>query len=287
MVSATLTERTPNLVPVPPDWMQRQGQQGRRTDRNINDIYWKRSERESSPGWIIVGPSAIEGADGRPLTRQAERWIRKGRIPLIEYSYTDRISPITGHRETIETAADRLTTDARYYWFFRNGGAHLFPIEQIVEHHWHITPPFGLSRDVFPQLREWDVPEAVWCGACAAPTAPLNSEEELVTHLLITHRMTLPQARELMDSYNVHERPRGQRGLVLRRKAEVIEQQAPPPVVEASPDQPKPRLIVCDNCGERFETGLDKARHVKNKVCLASQPADAMHGQVESTNFDG
>ena len=277
-----------NLTPVQPEWMQRQGQQGRRTDRTINDIYWKRSERESSPGWIIMGPSAIPGSDGRPLAMQAERWIRKGRVPLVEYSYTDQVSPITGHRETIEpaTATNRMGTDFRYYWLFKNGGAYLFPIEQIVEHHWHIQPPFGLSVDVFPQLREWDVPDPFWCGACPQINIPHNSEEQLITHLLITHRMSLPQARELLASYDVHTKPSGTRGIVLRRKAVQIEEQAEEKVVVASPDQPKARLLICNACGAQFSTNVEKARHSRKGVCPASQPAGAMNGQVES-NSDG
>lgn len=292
MVNATMTERTPNLQPVPPEWMARQASRGPSSNRNLNDVYWQKGAHDANPGWIIVGPTAVPGADGRPLTRQAERWMRKGRVPLIEYSYTNRISPLTGHRETIETNEDRLTTEDRYYWLFANGGAHLFPIEQIVAHHWHINPPYGLTTDVFPQLREWEVPLPHWCGACATATVPLNSEEELVTHLLITHRQTLPQARDLIASYDVHERPRGTRGLVLRRKAAAVERENEGRQVEPSPDQPRSKLIVCDACGESFANGLEKARHVKGEHPSAkdkdstSQPADAMNGQAESDGPD-
>src|SRR3990167_9067645 len=181
MVSASIGPATPDLVPVPPDWLQRQQQrQGPNANRNINDIYWRKPD-----GWIIVGHSALPGTNGRPLTAQAESLIRKGWEPLIEYSYTDRVSPKTGHRETIEVATDRLGTPDRYYWLFKNGGAHLFTIEQIVEHHWHLNPPYGLPRTVFPQLREWDVPDAYWCPACPGDQQARNSEEQVVTHLMI------------------------------------------------------------------------------------------------------
>lgn len=282
MVSATLSESTPNLVPVPPDWLANQGQQGPSTNVNINDIYWKKGPRESDPGWIIIGPSAELGSDGRPLTRQAESWIRKGRTPLVELSYTNRVSQRTGRRETLEMNADRLGTPDRYYWLFRNGGASLFTIEQIVAHHWHITPPFGLSLEVFPQLKEWEVPDPFFCGACTAEAPPRNSEEELISHLIIGHRMTLPAARDLINSYDVHERPRAARGLTIRRKAQAFEQAAAAVSDQPSPDQPKSRLIVCDDCGESFADGLAKARHVKKGHEPASQPADAMNGPVES-----
>lgn len=284
---AAVAERTPNLIPVPPEWLEKQGQRGPNTNRNINDCYWKKGPHDSDPGWIIVGPSAQPGPDGRPLTRHAEKWMRQGREPLVEYSFTNRVSPRTGQRETIETNADRLTTEDRYYWLFANGGAHLFPIEQIVAHHWHINPPFGLSTDAFPQLDEWEVPEAVWCGACAGEQAPRNSEEELVSHLLISHRMTLPQARDLIASYDIHSKPRGARGVTLRRKAQGIERQVEKQEQEAKPK--RARLIICDLCGEQFRDGLSKGRHMKQHLGreAASQPSDAMNGTAETEDSDG
>src|SRR3990167_632194 len=136
---------TPDLVPVPPDWLTRQEEtKGATANRNIHDIYWQKGPKEADPGWIIVGPSAQSLPNGRLITTQAEAWIRKGRVPLTEYSYTNKVSPKTGQRETLnpsKDSGDRLNTPDRWYWLFRNGGAHLFPIEQIVSHHWPITPP--------------------------------------------------------------------------------------------------------------------------------------------------
>lgn len=282
MVSTPTRAETPNLVPVPPDWLATQGQRGPSANVNINDIYWAKGPLDADPGWIVVGPSVLPGPDGRPLTGQGERWQRKGRVPLVDYSYTNRVSARTGQRETIEVTADRLGTDDRYYWLFANGGAHLFTIDQIVAHHWHINPPFGLSRDVFPQLAEWEVPEPFYCGACAGDQPPRNSEEQLVSHMLITHRMTLPAARDLIASYNTHEPPRGARGLTLRRKAQAFEDSAPD---EPSPDQPAPRLFICDVCGDEFDNGPAKGRHMKGHK-PASQPADANSAPVENETLD-
>lgn len=282
MVSATLTEATPNLVPVPPDWLANQGQAGPATNVNLGDIYWKKGSRESDPGWIIVGPTTERGRDGRPINLHAETWIRKGRTPLLEYSYTSRVSARTGNRETLEITADRLNTPDRYYWLLANGGARLFTIEQIVAHHWHITPPFGLSKAAFPQLDEWDVPEPHYCGACTAEQPPKNSEEELISHMIIGHRMTLPAARDLIASYDIHERPRGTKGLTIRRKAQAFERAVEEVSETPSPDQPKARLIVCDDCGVSFPDGLAKARHVKKGHAPASQPSDATPVMAES-----
>lgn len=286
MVQATITEQTPNLIPVPPDWVERRAASPNYTNRNINDIFWKKGPREADPGWIVVGPSTIKDLAGKYVMGQAERWLRKGRVPLYEYSVTNRVDK-NGAKETIETNLDHLGTTARFYWLFVNGGAGLFPIEQIIEHHWHITPPFGLTTDVFPQLREWEAPEPWWCAACASPTVPLNSEEQLVTHLQIGHRQTLVQARDLVRSYDPHERPRGRQGLQLRRRAQVvedaIEKQESKPV-----EQVAKRLVICDDCGAQFGHTTSLMWHRRKNECPAgaSQPVDAMYGQAESVTID-
>lgn len=249
MVTAHRIE-DPNIVPVPPEWLRRQHEQRpANANRNINDIYWRKPD-----GWIVVGPSAVKGANGRPLTTQAEGLIRKGWEPLIDYSYTDRVSPVTGQRDTIEVSADRLGTEDRYYWLFANGGAHLFSIEQIVEHHWHIKPPFGLPKSVFPQLEEWEVPEPYFCPACPGERPPKNSTEQVTTHLMVEHRMTIQQARDLEQGSNgFRDRPAARTGLAIRRKAEQIERENEAAGIAEgmpSPDQPKGKRNICNQCGE-------------------------------------
>lgn len=271
MVSETVN-RTPDLVPVPPEWMQRQNaQRGSTANRNINPIYWKKSPQAADPGWIFVGPSAVEGPDGRPVTRQAESMIRKGHVPLIEYSYTDKRDPSTGEPLTIDNGkdtGDRLNSTDRWYWLFRNGGAHLFPIEQIVAYHWHIKPPYGLPKSVFPQLDEYDVPEPFWCPACPGDRPNRNSVEEVLQHLMIEHRMTLPQARDLEQSTNgFKDAPVGRTGLAIRRKAKTAESRAEqrmeaPPM----PTLSEGNLIICDVCGEGpFKSAREKSTHIKEE----------------------
>jgi hypothetical protein len=259
MVTAQL-DRTANLIPVPPEWLRKQ-QESRpaNANRNINDIYWRKPG-----GWIVVGPSAVMGGDGRPLTRQAESLMRKGWEPLIEYSYTNRVSPHTGQRDTIEVSADRLNTEDRYYWLFANGGAHLFTIQQIVEHHWHINPPFGLPKSAFPQLEEWDVPDPYYCPACAGSKPPKNSEEEVVQHLMVEHRMTLVQTRDLQQSTNgFRDVPRGATGLAIRRRAAAQVENAVGEAIPPSPDQPQASQFICNQCGEPFKNSGALTRHVK------------------------
>lgn len=248
------------VQPQAPIWKQRQQQQGApSTNRNINDIYWRKPD-----GWITVGPNAQSGVDGRPLTAQSDTKRRLGWEPLIQYSFTDRVSDKTGQRDTIELTTDRLNTPDKFYWFFVNGGAPLFPIDQIVAYHWHITPPFELPKTVFPQLDEYDVPEPHHCPACA-PGSPLkNSPEEVVKHLMVQHQMNLQQVRELQAATNsFRDQPVGAAGLSIRKKAQVIERDAEERM--ATPVRVEPSLPICNECGNLIE-GTDafaNARHAK------------------------
>ena len=183
----------------------------RSENRNIPNLYWRKGPNEPTAGWIIVGPG-LETAQGK-------RWRDKGREPLIDYSYTDRTSPKTGARETIEYTADGLSR-FRYYWFFKNGGAKEFSVEQIVAHNWHINPPYGLSVEAFPQLAEWVLPEPLWCPICP-PSAPnKNSPAQLIQHGMIGHKLGLAEARELLKDART---PPTAGGLspVIRRKSEM------------------------------------------------------------------
>jgi hypothetical protein len=264
--SKNLVAELDRIQPQAPLWKQRQQAQGApTTNRNINDIYWRKAD-----GWITVGPNAQLGVDGRPLTAQSETKKRYGWEPLIQYSFTDRVSDKTGQRDTIELTADRLGTPDKFYWFFVNGGAPLFPIDQIVAYHWHIKPPFGLPKTVFPQLDEYDVPEPHYCPACAPGSPIKNSPEEVVKHLMVQHQMNLQQVRELQTATgSFRDQPIGAAGLAIRRKAQGIEKQAVAagvvPTATPSTDLPKPRLIICDQCGDRFDDGLAKARHMKKE----------------------
>ncbi len=224
--------------------MVRQGQAmgASSQNSNINDVYWQKPD-----GWIITGPSAEIGADGRMLTRQAESLVRRGWKPLVEYSYTGRINGRTGRRETIELNADKLNTHDRYWWLFKNGGAHVFTIEQIVHMHWHITPPFGLPKSVFPQLDEWDVPEPRWCPQCVG-RAPMNSDDQVIKHLILVHKpMTGTQAAELVKF--AKEPPAGAGGIAIRRKVKEAEVASIAEIAIAEAEN-KPTLHVCNNCGE-------------------------------------
>ena len=127
---------------------------------------------------------------------------------------------------------------------------------------WAIIACVTSSSTVFPQLDEWDVPDPLWCAACPGTRAPKNTVEELVTHAMIAHRMTEPQARDLLKYAD--QPPVGPSGLNIRRKAQRIERVAE--AEDISPiSMPSPDLAVsphiCNFCGDDFPKGL--TQHMK------------------------
>ena len=234
---------------------------GRSTNRNINDIYWRKAD-----GWICVGP-ALE-------TAQSQFWLKRGREPLEQYSYTDRVSSKTGKRETIENSADNLARE-RFYWFFKNGGAKEFPVEQIVAYNWHVKPPYGMSKEIFPQLEEYVLPDPLWCPLCP-PSAPTkNSPAQLVQHGMIGHGLQLREAKALLE--NAAEAPTGG-GLnpIIRKKSDMTKEAVAKRRAYAKRatanigddfDPLKSSVPICNNCGEQIEGKL------KYHQCETRQPA--------------
>jgi hypothetical protein len=70
--------------------------------------------------------------------------------------------------------------------FQRPGGINLFPLAQIIEHHWHIVPPYAGIE--FPQLRGLDV--AAYTLRCTQCRQFFTSEELLAKHHSVGHRQT-------------------------------------------------------------------------------------------------
>lgn len=222
-------------------------------NRNINECYWRRGPNENSPGWIIVGPG--------PETAQARRWQDGGREPLVELSLTDRTSPKTGRRERIDYNTDNIAR-SRFYWFFKNGGAVEFPVDQIVAFKWHIKPPYGMSSEVFPQLKEYEIPDPWWCPMCPPQVLPKNSAQQLLQHIIIGHSLPLNEAKPLLADAS---KPPLSGGLdpVIRKKRTPEEQEADEKerdevaarAEEETKDMKDPMkgsLNVCHSCGEQI-----------------------------------
>jgi hypothetical protein len=232
---------------------ERRPQPGGEENRNINNCYWHRAAWEQDANWILVGPG--------PETTQAQHWQRHGRVPLEELSVTDRISPKTGRKERIEYGADNLARN-RYYWLLKNGGAKEFPIAQVVAYKWHIKPPYGMSREAFPQLEEYELPDPYWCALCPPEAMPKNSATQLLQHLMVGHKLPLQEAKPLLADAS---KPPTTSGIdpVLRKKrtpeekaAEEAERVELMAKMEAETidfrDPTKGRLTICQSCGEQI-----------------------------------
>jgi hypothetical protein len=223
------------------------------SNRNINQCYYRKAEWEADPGWLIVGPG--------PETVQSRGWRDKGRKMLEELSLTDRVSPKTGKRERIDEHTDNLGRN-RYYWLLKNGGAKEFPISQLVAYKWHIKPPYGMSKEAFPQFKEYELPEPFWCAICPPQTMPKNSVQQLLQHLMVGHGLPLQEAKPLLADAGHPPLSSGD-GLVIRKKvpkaqkaAEDKERKVFAAKVEAEvkdmPDPTKGKLTVCNSCGEQI-----------------------------------
>lgn len=219
----------------------------RSDNRNIPNCYWRKGPNESTPGGIIVGPGEE--------TKQADRWKKKGREALPQYSLTDRKSPKTGETEPIEFAEDRLGR-FRYYWFFKNGGAKEFTVEQIVDYKWHITPPYGLTVDAFPQLAGYEIPPPLWCAVCPQDKSPFNTPAQIIQHGMIHHQLKIQEARALLEDAKT---PPIAGGLspVLRKKEDVTpakkaaRKAAGKKLADEAGDMKvrEATLPICNNCG--------------------------------------
>jgi hypothetical protein len=132
-------------------------------------MYWKKPENQANgepcieAGWVTIG-----SANPIEIDRQEE----KGMIPLRKYgkfAYPfDRASGVDVSRE-------------RYKIILQSGGAHEFPVEQILELGWHRRPPYRGVK--FPQLRGVEIHD-VRCPVCRRVflNGDLLAKHESVVH---------------------------------------------------------------------------------------------------------
>lgn len=120
--------------------------------------YWRKPN-----GWICAAPYF-----GDDLRAQIER----GMVPLTQYGKFPR-----------KTASWDTFLD-EFRQIFRAGGAHEFPLDQILQNGWHRKPPFpGVT---FPQLQGVEIVEY----ECAICKKKYLSEHNLASHQSIAHKET-------------------------------------------------------------------------------------------------
>jgi hypothetical protein len=132
-------------------------------------MYWRKptdDERVTDKGWIVTG-----SATPQELVRQLD----KGFQPLRMFGEFALWNPAENWR---------VSNEPYRRIFQRPGGLSVFPLSQIVEHKWHLVPPY--AGVVFPQL-EGFTPTDVRCIECRTW---FTSPELLNKHRSVAHRVT-------------------------------------------------------------------------------------------------
>jgi hypothetical protein len=163
-------------------------------------MYWRRAD-----GYIVVLP-----AWDSEFMRQ---WKDKGYTPLPQYGQFYLWNPEENWNANIEP----------YRRIFKMGGAHEFPVEQIIEAGWHRKPPYpGVE---FPQLKGVKLTD-VQCPTCLKWFA---SDAALRKHESIAHSEVAETARLARAWLQASQQVQGPQTEVLKLIAEqflrVIERQ--------------------------------------------------------------
>jgi hypothetical protein len=134
-------------------------------------MYWRKpvdDPRVTDRGYVVIG-----SATPQELVRQMD----KGFQPLRQFGEFQLWNA---------TENWRVSTEPYRRIFQRRDGLLVFPVAQILEHQWHILPPYaGIT---FPQIQGLDGPETrVLCAECRRV---FSSQELLMKHRSVAHRQT-------------------------------------------------------------------------------------------------
>lgn len=132
-------------------------------------MYWRKPEndpRVKDEGYVVVG-----SATPQELVRQMD----KGFMPLRQFGEFMLWNPSENWR---------VMNEPYRRIFQRPGGLMVFPTAQVIEHHWHLVPPYaGIT---FPQLAGIELTD-IRCVECRQW---YTSKELLAKHRSVAHRMT-------------------------------------------------------------------------------------------------
>ena len=131
---------------------------GEERTKNLGWMYYRKPD-----GWIVAAP-------GDAVSRKHNEFC--GWEPLEQYGqYTMRML----------SGSDFAKPDL-FFQLFKNGGAHEFIKEQVIEHGWHRNPPDGVT---FWQVDNKDFANDVQCPFCFHIFA---QQAHLDKHVGITHK---------------------------------------------------------------------------------------------------
>lgn len=150
-------------------------------------------------GWITTGPTT-------PSNRSDFEYM--GHILLSRYGEFVMGTAQGEPRERDARGVPWNSADEPWRLIFQKGGAHEFPIDQIIAHGWHLRPPY---REVkFPQLADVDVtnlpcPE---CNRVFSAIEPTIATQQLRVHLTSktsdSHQYTPQDLRELGKEWGLN-----------------------------------------------------------------------------------
>jgi hypothetical protein len=171
------TQTESSTLSFEPKLPDRPGKAQRRIE-SIRGAYYRKTN-----GYITYGPG--------PETRQAQALVNRGFQLLLQYSGSGKKR---GDGSDLRVGYEEDEHPNPYFHFLKNGGAKEFTLEQILEHGWDVNPPYGMSREAFPQL-EGHIPQRWDCSICDEKIGYLK-EQHLRAHLRVGHQLRMNEVAE-------------------------------------------------------------------------------------------
>ena len=240
---------------------------------DIRDLYPSEVETRIGPGkgdygyyrkpngWIVFLPAWTSFRNDMEY---------KGFTFLKDYGVAPNDMP--GNKSTRDVNGRLFSTvEEPFRMIFQNGGAHEFPISQIIAYRWHVKPPY--RQAIFPQMEGVQVTD-LFCPECDTGLFSAIEEqdaiEQLRQHLTSTtntaHSYRPEDLRALGEEYGIDFfAPR--RARMSLHRAEATEE----PVM--APDMTGEELFRCNDCGAEGMSRSERMRHGKTCPAKSAVPA--------------
>ena len=225
--------------------------------------YYRRAPSGPRGGWIMA-------IGAWPSFRSDMEY--KGNVFLQRYGTWVLPGPGAGSTVTDLKGVRFNPGDEPWRLIFQHGGAHEFPLSQIIAYRWHITPPY--REVVFPQLEGVKVYD-LFCPECETGTfsSVVQGEavdmlrQHLVSKVNTSHQYRPEDFRALGEEYGIDFfAPRRGRRDASTGSLVPEPDETPAFVAEAT-------IFRCNDCGEEFAARSERMRH--GKSCPAKQASAA------------